>query len=274
MLAAFRRALAREMLVLRRDPGLLWQQLHNRLRWEEEPVYAVLAPEFERRNVPGAGQPFHRRPTRVWMSAFPHRSCRRPARTIGLYAIAVLPLFAGWCYRRTTADPSEVRRSLAEYFSVSVPPPRDHTVFFFGEAHVYTIPTAESAEDVESDLYSRLHHYGYLPAAGERTGEAAVELMVGERHVEALRVEETSSLGRMVRYRVPIGDERVMVALGPAERFDEDAMTAILTSVRKRGEPLSELDKILLVGLPIAMALIALRRLGLVRSFRARTHGR
>ncbi|MGD8239650.1 MAG: hypothetical protein PVH68_13910, partial [Armatimonadota bacterium] len=53
-LAAFRRALAREMHVLRRDPELLWQQLYNRLQWEDEPIRAVLAPEFERRSAPGA----------------------------------------------------------------------------------------------------------------------------------------------------------------------------------------------------------------------------
>jgi hypothetical protein len=35
VLAAFRRALAREMHVLRRQPRLLWQQLHNRLQWED-----------------------------------------------------------------------------------------------------------------------------------------------------------------------------------------------------------------------------------------------
>ena len=40
--------------MLRRHPGLLWQQLHNRLQWEDEPVRAVLEPEFERRSVPGA----------------------------------------------------------------------------------------------------------------------------------------------------------------------------------------------------------------------------
>jgi hypothetical protein len=243
------------------------------------------------------------------MSTSRHRSRRRPARTAGLYAIASLPLFAGWCYPRTTANPSEVHRSLADYFSVSVPPgyegkyasrmepknyiwsvaivaprevsleeiteaPRDHTVFFFGEAHVYTVPTAESVQDVELDLYSRLDHYGYLPAAGEPTGAAAVELMVGERRVEALRVEETSSLGRLVRYRVPIGDERVMVALGPADRFDEDAMTAILTSVRRRGQPMSELDKILLVGFLIALALFAVWKTSLVRRVLSRGHVR
>lgn len=243
------------------------------------------------------------------MSAFAHRSCRRPARAIGLYAIAGLPLFAGWCYPRTTVDPSEVQGALAENFSVSVPPgyegkyassmdtrryswslaivapqevpldkvaeaPAQHTVFFFGETHVWSVPTAESVEIVELDLYSRLDHLGHLPAAGERTGMAAVELIVGERRVEALRVEETSPLGRLVRYRVPIGDERVMVALGAAERFDEDAMNAILTSVRKRGQPMSGLDKILLLGLLIAVALFAVWKTNLVRRVLSRRHAR
>ena len=45
VLAAFRRAVAREMHVLRHQPGLLWQQLYNRLQWEDEPVRAVLEPE-------------------------------------------------------------------------------------------------------------------------------------------------------------------------------------------------------------------------------------
>ena len=54
VLVAFRRALARELHVLSHQPGLLWQQLHNRLQWEDEPVRAVLAPEFERRSAPGA----------------------------------------------------------------------------------------------------------------------------------------------------------------------------------------------------------------------------
>ncbi|UCC84001.1 MAG: hypothetical protein JSW46_03450 [Gemmatimonadota bacterium] len=53
-LTAFRRALAREMHVLRGDPGLLWQQLYNRLQWEDEPVRALLEPEFERRSALGA----------------------------------------------------------------------------------------------------------------------------------------------------------------------------------------------------------------------------
>ena len=67
VLAAFRRALAREMHPLRRHPGLLWQQLHNRLQWEDDLVRAVLAPEFERRSVPGV-TPWLRTRTRSWES--------------------------------------------------------------------------------------------------------------------------------------------------------------------------------------------------------------
>jgi hypothetical protein len=226
------------------------------------------------------------------MSTFGHRSRRGPAGTTGLCAIALLSLVAGWCYPWTTMDPSEVQGSLAEDFSADVPTgyegkyasrmetknytwgvaivaprevpleeiseaPRDHTVFFFGEAHVYTIPAAESVQEVESDLYSRLDHYGYLPSAGERTNEATVEFTVGERRVEVLRVEETSPLGRLVRYRVPIGDERVLVALGPADRFDENAMSAILGSVRERGQqPMSKSEKTALALALIALVLI------------------
>jgi hypothetical protein len=54
VLAVFRRALAREIHALRRHPDLLWQQLHNRLQWQGDPVLARLEPEFERRSVPGA----------------------------------------------------------------------------------------------------------------------------------------------------------------------------------------------------------------------------
>jgi hypothetical protein len=205
-------------------------------------------------------------------------------------------------------DPSEVQGSLAEDFSASVPPgyegkfasrmeaknfiwgvaivaprevslekiteaPRDHTVFFFGEAHVHTIPTAESVEEVESDLYSRLHHYGYLPSAGERTGEASVELTVGERRVEALRVEENSPFGRLVRYRVPIGPERVMVALGPTDRFDEDAMSAILASVRERGQPTGKGKMTALVLVLIGLALFPVLKVAVsVRRARAERH--
>ena len=61
VLAAFRGALARELHALLRDPVLLWQQLHNRLQWEDDLIRAVLAPEFERRSVPGASPWFRTR---------------------------------------------------------------------------------------------------------------------------------------------------------------------------------------------------------------------
>jgi WD40 repeat protein len=53
-LAAFRRALVRETHVLRRYPELLWQQIHNRLQWEDEQVRACLAQELDRRSLPGS----------------------------------------------------------------------------------------------------------------------------------------------------------------------------------------------------------------------------
>jgi hypothetical protein len=224
------------------------------------------------------------------MSTFGHRSLRGPVRTPGLCAVALVSLIAGWCYPWTTMDPSEVRLSLAEDFSASVPPgyegkyasrmkarkygwgvaiaaprevspdeiseaPREHTVFFFGEAHVYTIPTAESVEELELYLCDRMQQEGFLLAASERTSEATVELTVGEHRVEALRVEEKSPLGELLRYRVAIGPERVMIALGPADRFDENAMTAILASVRERGRRASkgEITAVVLVLMALAM---------------------
>jgi len=50
---AFSRALVRESHNLMQRPDLLWQQLYNRLQWEEKRVLAVLAPEFARRTAPG-----------------------------------------------------------------------------------------------------------------------------------------------------------------------------------------------------------------------------
>lgn len=47
-LVAFSRALTREAHVLTRQPDLLWQQLHNRLQWEEEVVNQTHAPELAR----------------------------------------------------------------------------------------------------------------------------------------------------------------------------------------------------------------------------------
>ncbi len=125
-------------------------------------------------------------------------------------------------------------------------------------------------QEVESDLYSRLDHYGYLPSAGERTNEATVEFTVGERRVEGLVVEETSQLGHLVRYRIPIGDERVLVALGPADRFDEDAMRTILASVRKRGQRASKGEITAVVLVLMALALIGVLKV-VMSMRRART---
>ena len=53
-LEAFARALRRETHVLSARHDLLWQQLYNRLQWEDDPVPAILAPELPRRISPGA----------------------------------------------------------------------------------------------------------------------------------------------------------------------------------------------------------------------------
>jgi WD40 repeat protein len=50
----FATALRREAHLLSARPDLLWQQLHNRLQWEDEPVATVLAPERERRGRLGS----------------------------------------------------------------------------------------------------------------------------------------------------------------------------------------------------------------------------
>src|SRR5712692_4339553 len=51
---AFARALKREAPVFLQRPELLWQQLYNRLQWEDEPVPQLLAPELAHRSSPGA----------------------------------------------------------------------------------------------------------------------------------------------------------------------------------------------------------------------------
>jgi WD40 repeat protein len=53
-LAAFSRALTREAHVFLKRPDLLWQQLYNRLQWEDEPVPRMLKWELARRIAPGA----------------------------------------------------------------------------------------------------------------------------------------------------------------------------------------------------------------------------
>lgn len=54
-LQSFERAARREGHNLSRWPELLWQQLHNRLQWEAEPLPEVLAPELTRRTSPDSG---------------------------------------------------------------------------------------------------------------------------------------------------------------------------------------------------------------------------
>lgn len=54
VLEAFAQALGREVQNLSSRPDLLWQQLYNRLQWEEQPVPRVLAPELARRTALGA----------------------------------------------------------------------------------------------------------------------------------------------------------------------------------------------------------------------------
>lgn len=54
VLDAFARALNREVHNLTQRPHLLWQQLYNRLQWEDEPVPGMLDPELERRSAPRA----------------------------------------------------------------------------------------------------------------------------------------------------------------------------------------------------------------------------
>jgi len=54
VLKAFSRALSREAHVLTQHPDLLWQQLYNRLQWEEEEVNQSLALELEKHCTKGA----------------------------------------------------------------------------------------------------------------------------------------------------------------------------------------------------------------------------
>jgi sarcosine oxidase gamma subunit len=58
-LEAFARALDREAHNLQRWPHLTWQQLYNRLQWEDDSVPQVLAPELARRTAEGAAPWLH-----------------------------------------------------------------------------------------------------------------------------------------------------------------------------------------------------------------------
>ncbi|MBE0687477.1 MAG: hypothetical protein IH585_15920, partial [Anaerolineaceae bacterium] len=53
VLKAFSRAISRESHALTQNPTLLWQQLYNRLQWDQEEIKQKLVPEFIQRNVPG-----------------------------------------------------------------------------------------------------------------------------------------------------------------------------------------------------------------------------
>jgi WD40 repeat protein len=73
-LAAFRRALGREAHNLMRRPDLLWQQLYNRLQWEEDAVGKILAREHSSRTA-SASKP--------WMSIrTPFRESEALVRTL------------------------------------------------------------------------------------------------------------------------------------------------------------------------------------------------
>jgi WD40 repeat protein len=54
VLEAFNLALKQESHVLRARPEILWQQMYNRLQWDQEPVLKVLAPALAQRSAPGA----------------------------------------------------------------------------------------------------------------------------------------------------------------------------------------------------------------------------
>jgi uncharacterized protein involved in exopolysaccharide biosynthesis len=53
-LEAFARALRQEARNLLERPGLLWQQLYNRLQWEAEPLRETLDEELSRRRAAAA----------------------------------------------------------------------------------------------------------------------------------------------------------------------------------------------------------------------------
>jgi hypothetical protein len=64
VLEAFARDIGRETHNLQPHPDLLWQQLYNRLQWEDEPVTRILEPELRRRSTPGPA-PWLRTRTRL-----------------------------------------------------------------------------------------------------------------------------------------------------------------------------------------------------------------
>jgi WD40 repeat protein len=87
VLQALSRALAREFH-LTHYPELLWQQLHNRLQWEDGPAGALVAAERELRSMPGA-VPWARTRTRFRESAALLRTLA--GHLGGVHACAVSP---------------------------------------------------------------------------------------------------------------------------------------------------------------------------------------
>ena len=81
VLQAFSRALAREGHVLTRRPGLLWQQLHNRLQWGDDMTAALVGAERKQRCLPGAA---------IWVRArTPFRESEALLRTLTGHTVPV-----------------------------------------------------------------------------------------------------------------------------------------------------------------------------------------
>src|SRR5450759_5993931 len=69
VLDAFTRVLRREAHVLTERPAILWQQVYNRLQWEDSPVAQALTPTMAARSVFGAAPWFRTRTPFVEASA-------------------------------------------------------------------------------------------------------------------------------------------------------------------------------------------------------------
>ena len=73
-LDAFSNALQREAHVLQRNPNLLWQQLYNRLQWEDSgnkgAISKLIDSEFNRRISSGAGPWLHNKSRNLESEAF------------------------------------------------------------------------------------------------------------------------------------------------------------------------------------------------------------
>ena len=85
---AFARALNREAHNLSQRPDLLWQQLYNRLQWEDEPIPSLLALEVPGRSARG-GPPWLR--LRTWVRESQSLMRTLTGHTDGVRACAVSP---------------------------------------------------------------------------------------------------------------------------------------------------------------------------------------